>query len=199
MSTQVLAAMAGLLFLTGVVGYSAGANANDSPPVAQSTTTSSTTSTTSATPIESTTTTPVVRVPIGGFSTVAFSVTPPDGPPKTHCAMLADTDDQRAKGLMGEENLRGFDGMLFVFPEDVNASFYMANVKFPLSVAWFDPGGNYISGADMETCPVAADACPRYGAQAPYRYALETQKGGMDALNIGPGSAIGVGSGGSCV
>jgi uncharacterized membrane protein (UPF0127 family) len=195
-SAPVLAAAAGLLFLSGVVGYAAASDGGSSKPVAQSTTTSSTS--TSAAPGESTTTTASVRTPIPGFRTANFTITPAGGAPEGHCGMLADTDDQRAKGFMGEEGLRGYDGMLFVFPQDVTASFYMANVKFPLSVAWFDGNGNYVSQADMDVCPVAADACPRYGATGPYRFALETQKGGLDGLNVGPGSALAIGPGGSC-
>jgi uncharacterized membrane protein (UPF0127 family) len=189
----VLAAMAGLLFLSGVVGYAAG-NKNESKSTAQPTTTSSTTTTASGTQP----TTPATRSPIAGFRTANFTVTPPEGPPKGHCGMLADSDDQRARGLMDQDNLRGYDAMLFIFPEDVNASFYMANVKFPLSVAWFDGNGNYISEADMEVCPVAAEKCPLYGATGPYRFAIETAKGGLDGLDVGPGSALAIGPGNSC-
>jgi uncharacterized membrane protein (UPF0127 family) len=196
--TAVLAAAAGLLFLSGVVGYAAGTK-GDTDPAAQKATTTTTSST--ATTASSDTTQPVSsqnRTPIAGFRTANFTITPQGGAPEGHCGMLADTDDQRAKGLMGEDNLRGYDAMLFVFPNDINASFYMANVKFPLSVAWFDGNGNFVSEADMEVCPVAADKCPLYGATGPYRFAVETAKGGLDGLNIGPGSALAIGPGGSC-
>lgn len=99
---------------------------------------------------------------------------------------------------MGQENLRGYEAMVFVFPSDTSAQFYMANVKFPLSVAWFDGAGNYVSSADMELCTVAAEQCPRYGATSVYRYAVETTKGGLNALSIGGGSVLSVGPAGSC-
>lgn len=191
-SSTVLAMVAGLLFLAGVVGV---ANADSGTSSAQPQHGKSTSTSTSST---TATTTIATRTPPNGFRAASFAVTPSGGAPENHCGMLADTDDNRARGLMGQENMRGYDGMLFVFPEDVSSSFYMANVKFPLSVAWFDGNGNFVSSADMEVCAVAANACPRYAATGPYKFALETSKGGLANLHVGAGSVISIGAGGSC-
>jgi uncharacterized membrane protein (UPF0127 family) len=193
-SATVLAAAAGLLFLSGIAGYAVSNDGGGSKPAAQAPSTTTTTAVDGGT-----TTTLATRTPIAGFRTANFTITPAGGAPEGHCGMLADSDDQRGRGLMGEEDLRGYDGMLFLFPQDVNALFYMANVKFPLSVAFFDGNGNYVSNADMDVCPLASDVCPRYGAIGPYRYAIETAKGGLTGLHIGAGSALAIGPGGSCV
>lgn len=133
------------------------------------------------------------RVP--GFAETAFEVTPASGAATKHCALLADTEQTRAQGLMNRQDLAGYDGMVFVFEQDSDASFHMLNTVIPLTVAFFDRGGDYVSAADMIPC-IAGTECENYSATTPYRTAIEVPKGGLAALGIGPGSTIRVG--GSC-
>ena len=135
------------------------------------------------------------RVP--GFGEVAFRVRP--APASTvgagrYCALLAETEAQVQRGLMGRRELAGYDGMVFRFAEDQSTGFYMKDVPVPLTVAWFDAGGRFVSSADMATCP--DQNCPTYGAAGPYRFALEVLAGGLERLGVGPGSTIEVG--GTC-
>ncbi len=130
------------------------------------------------------------RQPVEGFGSIAFRMDRMAG--ATRCALLAQTEAQRGKGLMGRTNLAGYDGMLFVFPEDTRGSFYMLNTPLPLSIAWFDASGRFVSAADMEPC-LAGPECPLYSATGPYRYALEVPKGGLDELGVGPGAVIEIG------
>jgi uncharacterized membrane protein (UPF0127 family) len=111
------------------------------------------------------------------------------------CALLADTPEQHQRGLMGRTDLGGKDGMLFRFDADTSTSFYMKDTLIPLSIAWFDHEGLFVSAADMEPCPDDL-GCPMYSAAAPYRYALEVPKGGLPPLGIGPGARLVVGGGG---
>ena len=113
-------------------------------------------------------------------------------PDTSRCALLAQSALQQEQGLMNQSNLRGYDGMLFVFPADTTVSFYMKDTPLPLSIAWFDTAGRFVSSTDMEPCLDKPD-CPTYSAAAPYRYALEVPKGGLGALSIGDGSVISVG------
>ena len=108
------------------------------------------------------------------------------------CALLADTAEQHSQGLMGRTDLAGYDGMLFRFDDDTQAAFYMKDTLIPLSIAWFDADGRFVSTADMAPCgdqPV----CPTYGPAGPYRYALEVPQGDLRALGIGPGARLVVG------
>jgi uncharacterized membrane protein (UPF0127 family) len=130
------------------------------------------------------------RKRVEGFGEIAYRVVGSEAGQR--CALLAETSEQLATGLMGRTNLGGYDGMLFVFPEDTTGSFYMKNTRLPLSIAWFDAAGRFVSSTDMEPCLDRAD-CPLYSATGPYRYALEVPKGGLVPLGIGPGSAISVG------
>jgi uncharacterized membrane protein (UPF0127 family) len=93
---------------------------------------------------------------------------------------------------MGRKDLGGYDGMIFVFQEDTTGSFYMLNTPLPLSIAWFDSSGQFVSATDMEPCLTGPD-CPLYSAVRPYRFALEVPKGGLAGLGIGPGSTIEIG------
>jgi uncharacterized membrane protein (UPF0127 family) len=113
-----------------------------------------------------------------------------------HCALLADTPEQHARGLMERTDLGEYDGMLFRFAADTSGSFYMKDTVIPLSIAWFNHEGFFVSATDMEPCPTDV-GCPTYAAAGPYRYALEVPKGGLPALGIGPGAQLVV-TGGGC-
>jgi len=110
------------------------------------------------------------------------------------CAILAATADQQARGLMKRTDLAGHAGMLFVFPADTNVSFYMRNTPMPLSIAWFDATGKWVSQTDMAPCADKPN-CPTYAAGRAYRYALEVPQGGLSGLGVGPGSSISTGGG----
>ena len=131
---------------------------------------------------------------VAGFGEVAFRVRPagPSGASSgPYCALLAETEAQRGRGLMGRRDLAGYDGMVFRFSEDSSGTFWMQDVPIPLTVAWFDSSGRFVSAADMTPCPDGR--CPSYGAARPYRLALEVQGGGLHRLGVGPGSVIDVG------
>ena len=131
---------------------------------------------------------------IPGFAETALVVTDASGA-RRFCAALAATDAQRAQGLMGRTDLGGYDAMVFRFDQDATVKFYMRNTPLPLSIAWFDSGGRFVSATDMGPCP-DRPGCPEYAAAGPYRTAIEVRKGGLRALGIGHGSSIAVG--GSC-
>jgi uncharacterized membrane protein (UPF0127 family) len=141
------------------------------------------------------TTVPIVTVPlkrtaVPGFGEVTFRVA--TGPQLY--ALLACTSQQQAQGLMKRTDLAGHVGMLFVFKADTNETFYMRNTPMPLSIAWFDATGRFVSATDMVPCADRPD-CPTYAAARAYRYALEVPRGGLSSLGIGPGSTITVGAG----
>ena len=132
------------------------------------------------------------RSAVPGFGEVAFRVRPPEGSTATagrYCALLAETQDQVQRGLMGRRDLAGYDAMVFRFPLDTTAAFYMRNVPVPLTVAWFDAGGRFVGAADMEPCG-NRDDCPLYAPPGAYRFAIEVLAGGLDRLGVGPGSVL---------
>lgn len=136
---------------------------------------------------------PAPRTPVPGFGDIAFRVD--TAASIGRCALLADTEARREQGLMNRTDLAGYDGMLFTFTTDTTVQFYMKDTLLPLSIAWFDARGRFVSSTDMEPCLDAAQ-CPTFAAARPYRYALEVAKGGLPGLGIGPGSHLSVG--GTC-
>lgn len=140
--------------------------------------------------------TPSKRVP--GFDQVAFLVST-DGAGRTtgkrHCALLASTEPQRNKGLMFRRDLAGYDGVIFRWTAPTDTQFWMKDTLIPLSIAWFDQGGHFVSATDMTPCPNNT-TCPVYGAKTPYMVAIEVVQGGLTGLGIGPNSSIAIG--GTC-
>ena len=132
------------------------------------------------------------RAPFTQFGEVRFVVTDVDGREREFCALLADSEAQREQGLMGRRDLGGYDAMLFSWAADSGSAFWMRTVPIALAIAWFDASGRHVGQADMAPCG-DSDACARYAASGPYRWAAETLAGGLPQLGIGPGAVIRVG------
>jgi uncharacterized membrane protein (UPF0127 family) len=123
------------------------------------------------------------------FATSTARITRADGTVLEWCLLLADTDARRAQGLMGVDDLAGFDGMLFAWPEPTTGEFWMFDTRLPLSIAFFAADGGFVSATDMEPCPSQDPAaCPSYPAEAPYTHAVEVTSGGLAEVGIGPGA-----------
>jgi uncharacterized membrane protein (UPF0127 family) len=137
-----------------------------------------------------TATTAFLRTTVPGFGEVSIKIS--SGPEL--CALLAQTAAQRARGLMGRTDLAGHVGMLFVYEADNASPYHMKDTPMPLSIAWFDASGRFVSTKDMTPC-LDRPTCPGYGARGPYRYALEVPQGGLGGLGVGPGSVLSVGGG----
>ncbi len=134
------------------------------------------------------------RTPLAGFAEVPVTIRSTPTTLLEWCLLLAATEAQHAKGLMGvtDKTLGRHDGMLFVFDalQDHRIRyFYMLNTKMPLSVAFFDDKGAFVSAADMLPCAAEAN-CKRYYAAADYRYALEVPQGGLARLGIRSGATL---------
>jgi uncharacterized protein len=138
---------------------------------------------------------PVERTSLPGVGEVAIAITSADGRVSACCVMVAASAEQRERGLMEVTDLGGYEGMLFVWDADTTGPFYMRNTPTPLSIAWFDASGAFVSEADMEPCADVA-RCRLYPPAGPYRFALEVPQGNLAALGVGAGSRLS--AGGSC-
>lgn len=141
------------------------------------------------------------RTRLEGFGEVEVRIVDgPDGKPIVLCVLLAETPDQRARGLMGVEDpdLGGYDGMLFTFDDDSTGGFYMKDTLLPLSIAYLDAEGAVVDARDMEPCPSDAEECPTYPPSDPYRNTLEVPQGGLEPLGLVPGSPALLEVGGTC-
>lgn len=126
-----------------------------------------------------------------GFSTITGKITETDGTVCERCLWLADTPDERGRGLMGVTDLGGAAGMAFRFEATTNGSFYMFQTPTPLSIAWFSPAGDHVGSADMAPCVERSPGnCPLYSPGPEYDLALEVFDGQLAGLGIGPGSRL---------
>jgi uncharacterized membrane protein (UPF0127 family) len=126
-----------------------------------------------------------------GFTTVTARITEMDGEVCEVCVWLADTPEERGRGLMGVTDLGDAVGMVFRFEEPLVGSFYMFQTPTPLSIAWFAPGGDHVSSTDMAPCRAAeAGDCPLYSPGLEYDLAIEVFEGGLDDLGVGPGARL---------
>lgn len=118
-----------------------------------------------------------------GFDTTAAVVVTADGDELARCLWVADTAEERRRGLMGVTSLGRPDGMVFVFDDDTTSGFWMRGTVLPLSIAYLDASGAVVSTADMAPCPDGAD-CPTYPPAGPYRYAVEVPQGDLGAFGL---------------
>lgn len=110
----------------------------------------------------------------------------PDGKQKVSVRVeIADDNQERARGLMHREHLDTDAGMLFVFDQPQQLSFWMKNTLIPLDILYFDVEGNLVSSVTMTPC--AADPCRGYSSGGAARYALEVNEGFVKAHGIGNG------------
>jgi uncharacterized membrane protein (UPF0127 family) len=57
---------------------------------------------------------------------------------------IAETDAQRIRGLMFQNELPYDQGMIFVFSQEQVVPIWMLNMQFPLDIIWLDTNGNVI-------------------------------------------------------
>ena len=99
---------------------------------------------------------------------------------------IAETQPERAAGLMHVMALAPDDGMAFVFDGPVTDGFWMKDTLIPLSVAFVGEDGRIISESDMDPC--TADPCPTYPASGPYTMAIEANLGWFHDHGVRVGS-----------
>jgi uncharacterized membrane protein (UPF0127 family) len=87
-------------------------------------------------------------------------------------AEVAQTDAQRAIGLMHRREMAPHDGMLFVFDQPAVQCFWMKNTLLPLSIAFLADDGTVVNIAEMK--PQSLDS---HCSSQPVRYALEMNQG----------------------
>ena len=98
---------------------------------------------------------------------------------------VAESDEERSRGLMFREKLPEGKGMLFIFERPQRLSFWMKNTLIPLDVLFFDTHGKFVSAMTMEPC--VEDLCQTYPSAAEAEFALEVPAGFTERHGIGEG------------
>src|SRR3712207_8837960 len=87
---------------------------------------------------------------------------------------IADDPFEQSRGLMYRTALAEDRGMLFVYPDEEERSFWMRNTLIPLSIAFMDSEGRIVDIQDMKALD---DDPPHYVSAEPAKYALEVKIG----------------------
>jgi uncharacterized membrane protein (UPF0127 family) len=98
--------------------------------------------------------------------------------------------------MQQRRDLAGYDAMVFAFAESTNARFINHFVPIDLSIGWYDAHGLLVDHTTMAACP-SGNECPTYASRDPYRYAIETPVGGLEAMGLAQAGAV-VHVGGVC-
>jgi uncharacterized membrane protein (UPF0127 family) len=101
---------------------------------------------------------------------------------------LAESPEERRRGLMGRESLAVDAGMLFLYSEDHRGGFWMKDTLIPLSIAFLDADGTVLAILDMDPCE--ADPCPSFDPGVEYRNALEVNQGAFAEWGVEPGDVV---------
>lgn len=105
---------------------------------------------------------------------------------------VADTPEERAAGLSGYAGLPENAGMLFVYAELQQPSFWMKGMEFAIDIIWLTEGT--VVQIHAAVPPAATDTpddnLPRYRPDEPITHVLELNAGAAERLGIVVGSRI---------
>ena len=109
--------------------------------------------------------------------------------PSGHSFSLEVAADElsRQRGYMGRASVGPREGMIFVFDDESQHSFWMKDCKIALDMVWLDAGGHVVwIAANRQPCPATGD-CPSIVPPVAARYVVEFGAGiaGKEALKPG--------------
>jgi uncharacterized membrane protein (UPF0127 family) len=117
------------------------------------------------------------------LETVVF--TNDSGEPVELRVEIADTPEERRRGLMFREHLPEDQGMLFDFGQQTQAAFWMKDTSIPLSIAFISAEGVIVDLQDME--PFSTEL---HQSDQPYAFAVEANQGWYEKNGVLVGSAV---------
>jgi uncharacterized membrane protein (UPF0127 family) len=102
----------------------------------------------------------------------------------TLVADIAETNEQRTKGLSVKDTLDENEGMLFLFKTPSKHSFWMKNMKFPIDIIWISEYHEVVHVEhSLEPCKPHS-FCPTYKPDRDALYVLETVAGFAQKYNV---------------
>jgi uncharacterized membrane protein (UPF0127 family) len=104
-------------------------------------------------------------------------------------ADIAETGEQRSKGLAIKDSLNEIEGMLFVFSEPRQYAFWMKDMKFPIDIIWLDSNKTVVH-VEHSLDPCGPVSCETYRPGADSLYVLETVAGFADKYGVIEGTKV---------
>ncbi|MEE8424126.1 MAG: DUF192 domain-containing protein [Thermodesulfobacteriota bacterium] len=102
---------------------------------------------------------------------------------------VADTPEERMRGLMFRKSLGQKEGMFFVFPQEGFKGFWMKNTYISLDIIFISEDLK-VSSIVKDARPCRGDHCTTYKSEHPVKYALEVNSGLADQYGIIEGMRI---------
>ena len=101
---------------------------------------------------------------------------------------IVDDVSERAKGLMFRESLSKGSGMLFVYDDVGEYSFWMKNTLIPLDMIWIDKEMRIVDIKNAVPCVV--EECISYGGEVSASYVLEVNAGFVEEKGLEVGDEV---------
>ncbi len=99
---------------------------------------------------------------------------------------IADDEAKRMQGLMYRDTMAENEGMLFVFPQAQEQSFWMKNTIMPLDIIYVNAEKRIIT-IQKNAVPYSENSIPSNG---PAQFVVEVNAGFCDRHNLEPGDHI---------
>lgn len=103
---------------------------------------------------------------------------------------VADSHEERARGLMFRDRLEPGTGMLFVHDTEQPLAYWMKNTKIPLDILYFDEERKLVSVSRGVPPCLLGDRCPNYPSRGPALYVLELNAGVASQIGVAPGDEL---------
>jgi YVTN family beta-propeller protein len=98
--------------------------------------------------------------------------------------------DEHERGLMFRKNLEWNNGMLFVYEDDSNLSFWMKNTYIPLDMIFIDKDLRIVDIKENVQPCLQQEYCPSYPSKQPAKYVLEVNAGFVQQNKVNVGDRI---------
>lgn len=105
---------------------------------------------------------------------------------------IADSDEERQKGLSGRKSLAINEGLLFIFPNKDIYSFWMKDMLISLDIIWIDESTivYFVQNASVPNYKADTNNIPTYVPEAKANKVLEVAAGTISDLNIQIGDNV---------
>lgn len=110
---------------------------------------------------------------------------------KDHCfyVELAQTADEKTRGLMFREHLNPDRGMFFIFEDEGEYSFWMKNTLIPLDIIWINKNKEAVF-ISRDTQPCKTEPCPTINPGIKAKYVLELNGGTAEKIGLTVGDRL---------
>ena len=98
---------------------------------------------------------------------------------------IADTPELREMGLMYRDSMPSDQGMIFIFPNDQQLSFWMKNTRIPLDIIYVNAQRKVVSVKSMK--PHSLASVP---SDDPAKYAIELNEGMAKKAGVKVGDVL---------